>query len=514
MGANSWYYLGADQQQCGPISGAGLKTLAAKGQLKPTDLVRKEGSETWHRAQKVKGLFTETARGTPKPRQSLPKTSVPASSAPREVEAVRIQQRAPTRRWQLLLKLFFRRLEQFPARLQHLASRFQTALKTDPETSPRLPQEASSPSQASPKSPAEEWFYAIGHERHGPVSFSALKAIADRAEVRPTDLVWKAGFEHWLPAAQIAELFPQIAQSCPPPLPIQQAQSNAHPSFQIDKANSALPETTANQASPKSPTVTGCVGCLTIIVVLICAGIFWRPKRDQSSTTDVSFPPPSTRPIPTSIKDSYLSSFDAHPPAIVESLKSGREVWLILGWNVDFGTDQEMQHEGGSTGATYIVLHNDAFEYAISKTHYDADSPDARFYGNGSEMNYYGKKRPLGKSTPFKDSKTTKGEGTPEQHLEAETNLELAGGRNNPEEIDILCVRTGTSDLMVGGSKSSDFHREEQNVGHLKVTHNSGANGVMWTLNIEKTIDEKSLGRPDRKTTTETFTGIGHRVVN
>jgi len=55
-----WYYA-KDGQQQGPVSGAELKQLAAKGQLKPDDLVFPEGGTQWVEASTVKGLFPAAA---------------------------------------------------------------------------------------------------------------------------------------------------------------------------------------------------------------------------------------------------------------------------------------------------------------------------------------------------------------------------------------------------------------------------------------------------------------------
>jgi len=57
---DQWYYQ-RDGQQCGPISVPLLKQLAASGELKPTDLVWKEGMIQWAHARSLKGLFSEPA---------------------------------------------------------------------------------------------------------------------------------------------------------------------------------------------------------------------------------------------------------------------------------------------------------------------------------------------------------------------------------------------------------------------------------------------------------------------
>jgi hypothetical protein len=54
--ATDWYYT-KDGERRGPITTTELKALAKAGKLQPTDLVWREGLETWEPAGKVKGLF-------------------------------------------------------------------------------------------------------------------------------------------------------------------------------------------------------------------------------------------------------------------------------------------------------------------------------------------------------------------------------------------------------------------------------------------------------------------------
>ncbi|MHC4796503.1 MAG: DUF4339 domain-containing protein, partial [Planctomycetota bacterium] len=61
-----WYYH-KNNQQMGPISSQELKQLAQTGELKPTDLVWKEGMDNWAPAQQVHTLFPQGAINTPPP---------------------------------------------------------------------------------------------------------------------------------------------------------------------------------------------------------------------------------------------------------------------------------------------------------------------------------------------------------------------------------------------------------------------------------------------------------------
>jgi hypothetical protein len=70
------YYYNKAGAPTGPITIVQLKELATSGQVKPTDLVWREGTPSWVPAATVKGLFSSTApaAGSPPPQ--------PASSGP------------------------------------------------------------------------------------------------------------------------------------------------------------------------------------------------------------------------------------------------------------------------------------------------------------------------------------------------------------------------------------------------------------------------------------------------
>jgi hypothetical protein len=57
MSRSKWYY-DHDGQTGGPVSVSQLRQLAANGELRPTDRIRKEDMDRWVKARAVKGLFT------------------------------------------------------------------------------------------------------------------------------------------------------------------------------------------------------------------------------------------------------------------------------------------------------------------------------------------------------------------------------------------------------------------------------------------------------------------------
>jgi hypothetical protein len=78
-----WYYAREDKT-IGPMAPSEIKQLADAGQLKPDNLVWREGMEDWVPAEMVKGLFdqTEPATAAPALPGSTPTTTVPESTVP------------------------------------------------------------------------------------------------------------------------------------------------------------------------------------------------------------------------------------------------------------------------------------------------------------------------------------------------------------------------------------------------------------------------------------------------
>lgn len=65
---------------------------------------------------------------------------------------------------------------------------------------------------------AEQWFYAVGDDRRGPVGREALAQLLREAKLTPQTLVWSESLSGWLPAASVPGLVAPAPQA-PPPLP-------------------------------------------------------------------------------------------------------------------------------------------------------------------------------------------------------------------------------------------------------------------------------------------------------
>ena len=86
MNPVEWYYA-RDNKQAGPVSAVDLKQLAAAGQLRPDDLVWREGMTEWSAARNVRGLFEEEAKPAPSGSPTEAAVPTPAVSAAPQVPA-------------------------------------------------------------------------------------------------------------------------------------------------------------------------------------------------------------------------------------------------------------------------------------------------------------------------------------------------------------------------------------------------------------------------------------------
>lgn len=70
-----------------------------------------------------------------------------------------------------------------------------------------------------------EWFYGKDGQRGGPVELAQLQAMAQRGELKPEDLVWRAGMADWQAASTVSEVAAAFQQPRPQPVqPVQQQQ--------------------------------------------------------------------------------------------------------------------------------------------------------------------------------------------------------------------------------------------------------------------------------------------------
>ena len=91
MSPIEWYYA-RENKQMGPVSSLELKRLATAGELRPGDLVWREGMTEWSLASNVRGLFDGEAKAV----DSGLKIGEPAGAAPAAAAPAAVAAPAPT----------------------------------------------------------------------------------------------------------------------------------------------------------------------------------------------------------------------------------------------------------------------------------------------------------------------------------------------------------------------------------------------------------------------------------
>src|SRR5215510_7420255 len=81
---------------------------------------------------------------------------------------------------------------------------------------------------------ADQWYYSLNQQQHGPVTWAELQHMAVAGTLPPTELVWTQGMHQWLPAADQRGLFPDApepaaaAPESAAPVPTPPAPHDAH----------------------------------------------------------------------------------------------------------------------------------------------------------------------------------------------------------------------------------------------------------------------------------------------
>lgn len=105
-----------------------------------------------------------------------------------------------------------------------------------------------------------EWYLARDGRQHGPLSDAEMRKLAELGHLRPMDLVWRFGFENWVPAASVAELpllKPVPAPEKPAPTAAVPAPAQPAPSGWGQGGTAPAPRPAAASAIGPSPQVSG-----------------------------------------------------------------------------------------------------------------------------------------------------------------------------------------------------------------------------------------------------------------
>jgi hypothetical protein len=133
---------------------------------------------------------------------------------------------------------------------------------------------------------AQEWYYAQGDHKFGPISVKELKQAVTDGSLQPTDLVWTDGMKEWKEARVIKGLAglwptsPPVVAAAPPPLLARRATPVAKP-----VADPSSTEVATQATSPESVVQHWWLIGLTLLCCFPVGLVFvWMHPRLTKST--------------------------------------------------------------------------------------------------------------------------------------------------------------------------------------------------------------------------------------
>ena len=181
-----WYYL-SGEQQVGPMDEGALVQSVRDGVLGPEAMVWNTSmGKEWVKASTFPQLFPPPDEVPPIKPPETPGAPERTASAPSA-----ISKDTPARE---------------PAAPRPGGSVASARLAPVPVEEPATP------------TAAEEWYYLVADEQHGPVDGTALAELARDGKLKADDLVWNpAAGNEWVKAATVSDLFAKQAATAPPP---------------------------------------------------------------------------------------------------------------------------------------------------------------------------------------------------------------------------------------------------------------------------------------------------------
>jgi len=100
---------------------------------------------------------------------------------------------------------------------------------------------------------AQQWYWMQDGQKHGPIETAGLRELARNGQLKPTDLIWREGLPHWVPATQGRGLFPdQLSGATARPAPTGQSAASASP--QPPPRLQPIPQINEESGPPQDPT--------------------------------------------------------------------------------------------------------------------------------------------------------------------------------------------------------------------------------------------------------------------
>ena len=87
---------------------------------------------------------------------------------------------------------------------------------------------------------ATQWYFDRDGERQGPLTTQQLRAMVDQGLIVPSTLLWREGFDDWVPASKVGGLFPDASGKPTPDSKPSKSKQNAQGSDPLPLADRIL----------------------------------------------------------------------------------------------------------------------------------------------------------------------------------------------------------------------------------------------------------------------------------
>ena len=167
--AHQWY-CSIDGEERGPLVSREIRELAAKGSLRPNDLIWREGLPDWVRADSVEGLFPKQQQPGPPPIPRQNVTRPPQEPIGLDPQADSTSDRSPPDPTEVFESVKHLTVTKF-GELKHAAKQmldrvlhpqtFETTPETNPKSASREPDTKTPQLTSSQKKTWDDWMWRI-----------------------------------------------------------------------------------------------------------------------------------------------------------------------------------------------------------------------------------------------------------------------------------------------------------------------------------------------------------------
>jgi hypothetical protein len=154
--------------------------------------------------------------------------------------------------------------------------------------------------------PDIQWYIARDGKQHGPLSDVEMRTFVAQGHLKPTDLIWRAGFPDWRPAPTVFSFHPPETSSPPPRAPMARPGAAPAPATSpaaVERSFEPSRIRVARDGGSDAPSRKGRVIGVGVLLALLAVGggwYYWQKGSGDTATDSeiatIKAPPPATQP--------------------------------------------------------------------------------------------------------------------------------------------------------------------------------------------------------------------------